>query len=118
MIISYNTNNQGRGSERGRRGWARLWMWLLVGGAQPRSALRATYGDSRTLRAERERSAPHVRMRCECNLGDCVCDYRFTNERRKRRQFVSNCRARERVKMVIFGSRGQTLNNWPRSQYR
>eukprot|EP00965_Chrysotila_dentata_P055689 1847230-Pleurochrysis_carterae.AAC.1 len=25
MSISYNTNNQGSGSERGRGGWARLW---------------------------------------------------------------------------------------------
>eukprot|EP00965_Chrysotila_dentata_P018048 599576-Pleurochrysis_carterae.AAC.1 len=58
-------------------------------------------GHFRTQRAERER-APQVRMRCESNWGNAACEYRFANERRARRQFVSHCGARERVEMISF----------------
>eukprot|EP00965_Chrysotila_dentata_P204351 6182278-Pleurochrysis_carterae.AAC.2 len=59
---------------------------------------------------QRSASAPQVRMRCECKLGNCACEYRFADGRRARRQFLSNCRGRaSRVGMVIFESRGQDV---------
>eukprot|EP00965_Chrysotila_dentata_P163838 5408887-Pleurochrysis_carterae.AAC.1 len=67
---------------------------------------------------ERSASVPQVRMRCDCNLGNCACEYRFANERRARRQFVSDCRVRARVEMVVFRSRGQNAKYRHRSRYR
>eukprot|EP00965_Chrysotila_dentata_P003245 105129-Pleurochrysis_carterae.AAC.7 len=71
MTISYNTNSQRSGSERGRGDWARLRGWLRVGGAQARSAMRATGAPE--VR-ERRASAPQVRMRSDCNFGNCACE--------------------------------------------
>eukprot|EP00965_Chrysotila_dentata_P238223 6202371-Pleurochrysis_carterae.AAC.1 len=56
--------------------------WLRVGGAQARLAMRAA---GTPERRERSASAPQVRMQCDCNLGNCACEYRFANEMRARR---------------------------------
>eukprot|EP00965_Chrysotila_dentata_P117163 3871818-Pleurochrysis_carterae.AAC.1 len=58
----------------------------------------------------RSASARKVHKRRKPNLGNCACKFRFANERRARRQFVSNC-LRARVEMVIFGSRGQNAKS-------
>eukprot|EP00965_Chrysotila_dentata_P179292 5920603-Pleurochrysis_carterae.AAC.1 len=54
--------------ERARaRGLGAPTEWLQVGGAQARSAMRAT---GIPEPGDRSTSAPQVRMRCECNLGN------------------------------------------------
>eukprot|EP00965_Chrysotila_dentata_P188678 6172878-Pleurochrysis_carterae.AAC.1 len=106
MIISYiipTINGQGASASAGA---GRAYGWLRVGGAQARSAMRAT--ETLTELRERSASAPQVRMRRDCNLGNSACEYGFANEKRGRRQFVSNRRARARAEMVLFMSRGQT----------
>eukprot|EP00965_Chrysotila_dentata_P107278 3544024-Pleurochrysis_carterae.AAC.8 len=100
-IIIHNTNNQRSGSERGRSG-----VWTRLRGGSGSGALRRglhwALRGLQNLHGERGASTPQVRMRCDGNLGNSACAYRFTNARRARRQFVSSCRARERVEMVIF----------------
>eukprot|EP00965_Chrysotila_dentata_P165138 5452761-Pleurochrysis_carterae.AAC.1 len=99
MTPTINGQGASAGAEAGR-----VYGWLRVGRAQARSAMRTT---GTPEPRERSASASQVRMRCDCNLGNSACEYGFANEKRGRQQFVSNCRARARATMVIFGSRGQ-----------
>eukprot|EP00965_Chrysotila_dentata_P055597 1844695-Pleurochrysis_carterae.AAC.1 len=63
MIISYNTNNQWSGSERGREGWACLRR--APGWGRSGEVCHGRYGDSRTWGAERERSTSTHAMRLQ-----------------------------------------------------
>eukprot|EP00965_Chrysotila_dentata_P181296 5984319-Pleurochrysis_carterae.AAC.1 len=90
-----------RAQARGQgRAWAVAGEGALSGQGRPSRAGFQELG-------EQSASAPQKRMRCESNLGDSASECQIAKEGRARRQFVSNCRARARVKMVIFGSRGQ-----------
>eukprot|EP00965_Chrysotila_dentata_P254524 6211904-Pleurochrysis_carterae.AAC.1 len=118
LTISTNTNNHWSGSGR-RRG-----VWAHLRGGSRKAALS---GQGRPSRAgfreleERSASAPQVRMRRESKTANSACECQVANERRARRQLISNCRARARVEMVIIWSRGQnakTINNRSRSRYR
>eukprot|EP00965_Chrysotila_dentata_P065307 2164175-Pleurochrysis_carterae.AAC.1 len=42
-------------------------------------------------------------------MGNHACECQTANERRARRQFVSICRARARVELLIMGLEGKTL---------
>eukprot|EP00965_Chrysotila_dentata_P064739 2146728-Pleurochrysis_carterae.AAC.1 len=88
------------GEQRGRGGWARLRGGFDAG---------ARLGEAGHARAvtrkpeERSVSAPQVRTRCRCKLGNCACE----RSNGARDDNCENCTAREGQNGQYSGSRSK-----------
>eukprot|EP00965_Chrysotila_dentata_P227564 6196092-Pleurochrysis_carterae.AAC.5 len=105
LVLIPTVNGRGSGAGAGAGACPGSGLRILIGGAQrARAAIASEFQEL----GERSASAPQVRMRRESNFKKSACECQIANERRARRlQFVSNCSARKKVKMVIFESQGQ-----------
>eukprot|EP00965_Chrysotila_dentata_P194871 6176641-Pleurochrysis_carterae.AAC.1 len=107
MTVSTDTNSLSQRSGSRRGGWGAPERWLEEGAlSRQRRPAREGFQEPE----ERSASAPRIGMRRKPKTANSACECQIASARRARRQFVSNCRARARVEMVIIWFRGQNEN--------